>query len=155
LTVSTQATCGRVENGAQIVDVVRRIQQNQIEGIDGWLRIQCGDYLCALNSIASLDAASRDVRRDQCRRLLVFLDEGDVRGSAAQCLDPHGACPRIAVQHPGALNTRRENVEEGFAQLVRSRSKTLPRRRLQPPSLKSACNDSHEPRSSLANFDQP
>jgi hypothetical protein len=57
-------TCRRVQDESSVVDVVRRIQQNQIEGIGGRAHIKGRTELRALNSIASLDAALFQVGRD-------------------------------------------------------------------------------------------
>jgi hypothetical protein len=142
-TVAGQTTCGRIQRQPDVFDVVRRIQQNQIEGIGGRMRVESRNNVRALNSIASLDAASFQVGGDERRRATVLLDEGDVRSAATERFNADRTGPGIAVEHARALDARRQDIEKGFAQFVGRRAKPLPRRRLQTPPFVTPGDYSH------------
>src|SRR2546423_2728846 len=89
--VACETTCRRIEGGACVVDVVRRIQPGQIECVGGRRAVQRGDHVRAPDSIALLHAPGVHVLLDQRGRAPGFLDERDVRGTAAQRLDADGA----------------------------------------------------------------
>ena len=128
---------------ATLGSVVRRIQQDQVERACRGQAPQHGDDVAALDSIALLHAAGREVRRDQRGRAAILLDERDVRGAAAQRLDADRAGPGKAVEHARALDPRRQDVEQRLAQLVGGRPQPVPGRRLQPAPLERAGDDSH------------
>src|SRR6266850_735739 len=142
-TVARKTTGRRIECGAGVIDVVRRIQQDQIECVGGRQAVQRGDHVRAPDSIASLHAAGLKVLLDQRHRAPVVLDERHVRRAAAQGLDADGARAGKSVEHARRLDARREDVEQRLAQLVGCRSKALPRRRLQPAALVKACDHTH------------
>ena len=78
-----------------------------------------------------------------CGRASIALDENDCRRAAAQRLDPHGAGSRETIHDACSGNARREDIEQGFPQLVRRRPQAVPGGRLQAASLELSGNDSH------------
>ena len=69
-----------------------------------------------------------EVLLDQPLRPAVLLDERHVRGPTAERLDPDRARAGVRIEKPGALDPRREHVEERLAQPVRRRAEPRPLR---------------------------
>jgi hypothetical protein len=113
-TASGQHSCRCVEHRRHGHDVVRWIQQDQIERARAQTRHD-GGGVAPVDSIALLHAAGREVLFDQRDRAAVLLNEGHVRGAAADRLDAHRARAGEAVQHARPVDSWCQDVEEGFA----------------------------------------
>ena len=116
-----------------VSDVVRRIEQNQIEGArDATAR---RTKVAAGDSIAALQAAHLRVLLDERRRATVLLDERHVRRATTQGLDAECAGAGVCVEDARPGDARRQDVEQCLAQLVGRRPDAFPRRRLEPAAF--------------------
>src|SRR5437870_5593458 len=91
------------------IDVVRRIEQRDVE--QRTARAKIGErtrHTRADDSIAVLDAAEREVLGDQRLRTAIAFDEDDRRSAAADRFDAERARAGVPIEHPRALDPRRE-----------------------------------------------
>src|SRR3954467_13990344 len=133
---------GRGDYRVELV-VVRRIKNHDVE--------RCGVEVAegAANACADNNIAVRrypavgEVLLDQRLRAAVARDEGDMRGPAARRLDPDRAGPGVAIEDARAGRSRREDVEQRLAQLVRRRPQSPPRRRLEAAAFVRSSDHAH------------
>ena len=128
----------------QLIDwlLVRRIEQHEIEQNVVEIGERPGKAP-ADNNIAVSDAAVRQIGGDERLRAAITLDERDVRGASADGLDAERAGTGVPVEHPGATDSRPDDIEQRLSQHVRRRSQALPCRRLQSTAFEGTCDDAH------------
>src|SRR5688572_2444550 len=127
-----------LEHALNVSDVVRRIQQNQIEDAGGATAPR--HEVAAGDSIAALQAAYVRVLLDEPRRTAVFLDKRRVRRPATERLEAECARACVRVEDARTRDARRQDVEERLPQLVGRRPDASPLRWLQPAALELACD---------------
>src|SRR5581483_47792 len=92
----------------------------------------------------AFEAELVEVAVDGAAGVPVALDEGRVRGAAAQRLEPHGAGAREEIQHVRVLGEpRADEVERRLTDAVTRRPGRPPFRREDPSALPRAGDDPH------------
>src|SRR3954469_4424997 len=131
--IGGKARRGGLERWADRMEIVRWIQQDQIERS---ARIsQRRENVTSAHIIARRDAAGGQIGLDQRDRARVSLDERDVSGAAAEGLDADCSGAGKTVEHASLPDARCQDVEQGLTELVGSWAKTLPGRRLEAAPL--------------------
>src|SRR5439155_20232769 len=95
------------------------------------------------NNIAVHDPAARQVLFDERLRAAIALNEGRLARAAAEGLDAERAGACVCVQDARSGHTRREDIEDRLAQLVRGRTQSAPRWRIEAPAFVRARDHAH------------
>ena len=102
-----------------------RIEKNHVER-SGSCGPFCAGKPSADNSIAVADSAASEVALDERHRSRIALDERHVRGAPAERFDADRPGAGESIKHLGALDARREDVEQRLAQFVGCGTKAVP-----------------------------
>src|SRR5262245_35806378 len=86
---------------------------------------------------------------DELSGAAIVFDESHFRRATRECLDTNRPRTCAQIQQARAYDTRRENVEERFAQPIRSRAYVQACERLQAAAFVLSRDDSHPQTSDL------
>src|SRR5258708_1888923 len=102
------------------------IEKNEIKWLDGFFFQSCegGDRVGGNHANAFCNIERCEIFADEADGFRMMFHEGDKCGAATDGFDTDGAGAGEKIEEAGAVDTRAENIEKGFAEHVAGRTES-------------------------------
>jgi hypothetical protein len=142
---TTACTPQKVERSFVLcLSLVWRIEKNKVDELRDFAEpLQQSTYAAILQRKAPLHLQRRKILTERGKSRCCIFCKPDMARAATQSLDPDGSSACIQVDKAASVDTRRDDVEEPFAQTVAGGTRLKATRCKKLTGTMGACNDAH------------